>query len=175
VLVLVPDDAPAPLRPGALAQRAEELVGPDACSWGIAEGAFMLPELGDGLRHAERALRVGRALHGAGTVADAEELGPFLMLDAIAGDEAAQRSAAAVLAPLEAYDEDTGRRLVATLETFLRENGNTSSAARSLFLNRHSLMYRLRKIEALTGRSLDNHDDRFVLDLSIRLRRMLPS
>ena len=33
-------------------------------------------------------------------------------------------------------------------------------------------MYRLRKIEALTGRSLDSHDDRFILELSLRLRRM---
>ena len=59
-------------------------------------------------------------------MADAETLGPFLMLDALAGDEAAQRTAAAVLAPLEAYDDDTARGLVETLETFLRENGNTS-------------------------------------------------
>jgi DNA-binding PucR family transcriptional regulator len=36
-------------------------------------------------------------------------------------------------------------------------------------------MYRLRKIEALTGLSLDNHDDRFMLELSIRLRRMRAS
>ena len=115
-----------------------------------------------------------RARAGPGTIADAGTLGPFLMLDALAGDEAAQRSAAAVLAPLESYDEDTARGLVATLETFLRENGNTSAAARELFLNRHSLMYRLRKIEALTGRSLDNHDDRFLFELSIRLRRMRP-
>jgi purine catabolism regulator len=132
----------------------------------------MLTEIADGVRRAERALRVGRALHGPGTVADAEALGGFLILDALAADEEAQRSAAAVLEPLEAYDDDTARGLVETLETFLRENGNTSSAARAMFLNRHSLMYRLRKIEALTGRSLDRHDDRFILDLSIRLRRM---
>ncbi len=166
VLVLVPQDAP--LEPRALARASAD----GGCSWGIAEGEFMLTEIATGVEGAERALRVGRALHGAGTVADAGELGPFLMLDAIAGDEAAQRAAEEVLAPLEAYDEDTARGLVETLETFLRENGNTSQAARALFLNRHSLMYRLRKIEALTGRSLDRHDDRFILDLSIRLRRM---
>src|SRR5215207_1511157 len=172
VLVLVPEDAPPPLRPQALARQAEEVVGAGACSCAIAEGVFMLTEIADGVRRAERALRVGRALHGPGTVADAEALGGFLILDALAADEEAQRSAAAVLEPLEAYDDDTARGLVETLETFLRENGNTSSAARAMFLNRHSLMYRLRKIEALTGRSLDRHDDRFILDLSIRLRRM---
>jgi purine catabolism regulator len=172
VLVLVPQDAPRQLHPHALARQGAELAGAGACSWAIPEGSFMLPEIAGGLRHAERALRVGRALEGPGAVADAEALGPFLMLDALAEDEAAQRSAAAVLAPLEAYDDDTARGLVETLETFLRENGNTTAAARALFLNRHSLMYRLRKIEALTGRSLDDHDERFLLELSIRLRRM---
>lgn len=172
VLVLVPQDAPPALRPRALARKAREVTGEGACSCAIADGEFTLPELADGVRQAERALRVGRALHGAGTLADADALGPFLMLDTLAGDEAAQRAAAAVLAPLEAYDDDTARGLVETLETFLHENGNASSAARALYLNRHSLMYRLRKIEALTGRSLDRHDDRFILELSIRLRRM---
>jgi PucR family transcriptional regulator, purine catabolism regulatory protein len=175
VLVLVPADAPPPLAPASLAREAEARMTPGACSWAVAEGEFLLPDIADGVAGAERALRVGRALHGPGAVADAGELGPFLMLDGIAGDEAAQRTAAAVLAPLEAYDAETSRGLVETLETFLRENGNTTQAARALFLNRHSLMYRLRKIEALTGRSLDRHDDRFILELSVRLRRMLPA
>lgn len=173
VLVLVPPDAPAPLHPARLAARAAERLGAAACTWGIAAGEFMLLEVADGLRQAERALRVGRALSGEGTVADADALGPFLMLDAIATDEATQRMARATLAPLEEYDRTTARGLVETLETFLQENCNTTKAARALFLNRHSLMYRLRKIEALTGRSLDSHDDRFILELSVRLRRML--
>src|SRR4051812_17351728 len=83
VLVLVPDDAPASLRPKRLAQGAEDVAGAGSCSWGIADGQFMLTEIADGLRHAERALRVGRALHGPGAVADADTLGPFLMLDGI--------------------------------------------------------------------------------------------
>jgi DNA-binding PucR family transcriptional regulator len=33
-------------------------------------------------------------------------------------------------------------------------------------------MYRLRKVEALTGLDLSSHEDRFVLELSLRLRRM---
>ena len=45
------------------------------------------------LRGAERALRVGRALNGPGTVADAAALGPFLLLDALARYDAACRTA----------------------------------------------------------------------------------
>ena len=40
---------------------------------------------------------------------------------------------------------------------------------RELNLHRQSLLYRLKKIEALTNRSLSNTDDLFLLNLSIRL------
>jgi DNA-binding PucR family transcriptional regulator len=33
-------------------------------------------------------------------------------------------------------------------------------------------MYRLRKVEQLTGRDLKRHEDRFLLELSLRLRRV---
>ena len=174
VLALAPEDAPPAVDPLALAQQLGATLG-ERVSWGIADGACALGELPDGLRRAERALRVGRALRGPGTVADAVTLGPFLLLDALASDPAACRTAAAVLEPLERYTDEKSRDLVRTLEVFLEENGNTSSAARRLFLNRHSLMYRLRKVEALTGRDLESHEDRFLLELSLRLRRMAAS
>jgi purine catabolism regulator len=167
VLALVPADAPPAVAPAALAKQLEGALG-DRVSWGIAEGACALGQLADGLRRAERALRVGRALHGPGTVADAVALGPFLLLDGLAHDESACRTAAALLAPLEQSPLD----LPGTLEAFLEANGNTTAAARALFLNRHSLMYRLRKAEELTGLDLSSHEDRFVLELSLRLRRM---
>jgi purine catabolism regulator len=165
VLALVPADAAN--TPATLARQLETVVG-DRVSMGIAEGACALGELADGLRRAERALRVGRALHGPGTVADAVALGPFLLLDALAHDDSACRTAAALLAPLDQSSLD----LPGTLEVFLEANGNTTAAARKLFLNRHSLMYRLRKAEELTGLDLSSHEDRFVLELSLRLRRM---
>jgi purine catabolism regulator len=171
VLAIVPADAAPALEPARLAHRLHEVFG-DRVSWGIADGAMALAELADGMARAERALRVGRALEGPGTVADAVALGPFLLLDALARDPEACRTAAALLEPLERYDSERSRELVQTLEIFLAENGNTTSAARRLFLNRHSLMYRLRKVEELTGRDLKRHEDRFLLELSLRLRRL---
>ena len=171
VLAVVPAEAAPALAPTELARRLAPVVG-ERVSWGIADGATPLGELAEGMRGAERALRVGRALQGSGTVADAAALGPFLLLDALARDDAACHTAEAVLAPLTRYDSERSRNLLETLEVFLEENGNTTAAARRLFLNRHSLMYRLRKIEALTQRDLHRHEDRFLLELSLRLRRI---
>jgi hypothetical protein len=69
------------------------------------------------------------------------------------------------------YDRRNRRNLLETLQVFLDESCNTSAAARRLFLNRHSLMYRLRKIEELTGFSLKEPADRFFLQACVRLYR----
>jgi DNA-binding PucR family transcriptional regulator len=90
------------------------------------------------------------------------------MLASLGADPQAMAIARRIVGPLVAYDRSD---LVETLDVYLQESANTSSAARRLHLNRHSLLYRLRKIEELTGRSLERPADRFVLDLSIKLMR----
>jgi len=171
VLVLLPDADRAELA-GLLAQTAPE-VGP-VPSWGLAEEALPLVALAAGYESAAGALAVGRSLRGPGTVGDARALGPFLALGALVADDAARRRVLRLIAPLAEYDRDTARDLMGTLEAFLEENGNASSAARRLHLNRHSLLYRLRKIEELTGRSLSCHDDRFLLELGLRMVKLTP-
>jgi sugar diacid utilization regulator len=137
-------------------------------SWGVATGARPVPELATSYTEAERALEIGRALEGPGHLADAATLAPYLMLASLGDDPQAMAIARRILGPLVAYDRSD---LVETLDVYLQESANTSSAARKLHLNRHSLLYRLHKIEELTGRSLERPADRFVLDLSIKLLR----
>jgi PucR family transcriptional regulator, purine catabolism regulatory protein len=165
VLVLLPDADRGELT------RLLEHVG-DGLSWGVAEAALPLVELAAGHESAAGALAVSRSLRGPGTVGDARDLGPFLALAALGADDAARRRVLALIAPLEEYDRDTGRDLLGTLGVFLEVNGNASSAARRLHLNRHSLLYRLRRIEELTGRSLGSHDDRFLLELGLRMAKL---
>lgn len=73
------------------------------------------------------------------------------------------------LQPLIEYDRTRRGQLVHTLEVLLDEAMNTSSAARTLYLNRHSLLYRIKLIEDLTGLSLKNAADRFQLEVSVRV------
>jgi PucR family transcriptional regulator, purine catabolism regulatory protein len=164
---------PAGERPlSAIVAGCRDGAGPgEAINWGIAGGGHELGRLEEGYRAAVRALTVGHGLRGPGAIADGAELEPFLMLGALIDDPDAIRSAREVLAPIIAYDRETSRDLVGTLETFLNQNGNTSAAARALHLSRHSLLYRLRKIEQMTDRSLDSHEDRFLLELSLKLLR----
>ena len=72
------------------------------------------------------------------------------------------------IGPLVAYDRAHKTELVRSLREFLRSNGSPSRATATLHVHRNTLTYRLRKIEALTGRSLDAMDDQVELWLGLR-------
>ncbi|OMB98301.1 polyketide synthase regulator [Mycobacterium sp. NS-7484] len=76
------------------------------------------------------------------------------------------------LQPLLDYDRTRRGQLVHTLEILLNEATNTSAAARALYLNRHSLIYRIKLIEELTGLSLKDPADRFQLEVSVRVHQL---
>jgi hypothetical protein len=76
------------------------------------------------------------------------------------------------LQPLVDYDITRRGQLVHTLEILLNEATNISAAARALYLNRHSLLYRIKLIEDLTGLSLKNPADRFQLEVCVRVHQI---
>jgi DNA-binding PucR family transcriptional regulator len=58
---------------------------------------------------------------------------------------------------------------IETLVAIFGANGNITLAAKHLKIRRQSLIYRLEKLEAKTGMSLENPRDRFSLELAYRL------
>ena len=150
----------------------EEVSRTSNASWGLAGGPRTVSELATAFRDARAALQIGAAVGHRGPVADAAELEPFMLLGGVARDPHVADVALAVVQPLVDYDRESGRDLLGTIETYLATGGNASSTARQLALNRHSLLYRLRKFEELTGRDLGEPADRFVVDLSIKLFRL---
>jgi DNA-binding PucR family transcriptional regulator len=60
-----------------------------------------------------------------------------------------------------------------SLQAFIEENGQWERAAKRLYCHRHTLRYRIRRIEALTGRSLQNARDRIDFWLALRGRELL--
>ncbi len=59
--------------------------------------------------------------------------------------------------------------LFGTLCTYFNCNYNVSLTARQLYIHRQSLLYRLSKIEELTGLSLHSHRDLFLLEIYARI------
>ena len=59
--------------------------------------------------------------------------------------------------------------LGATFLCYLEHGCNVSQTARALHLHRQSLIHRLHRLEEVTGLSLENYNDRFLLELCVRL------
>jgi purine catabolism regulator len=106
-------------------------------------------------------------------VATHEDLGAFTLLLALQDDDALRLYSDGILEPIERTEGDYGDELLRSLEAFIEQNGNWERAARELYCHRHTLRYRIRKVEELTGRDLSRATDRIELWLAMRARELV--
>lgn len=87
----------------------------------------------------------------------------------LAGDPVlAAEFASAQLAPLAALSPGSRRRLTATLDAWLAEQGRVAPTAQRLGIHPQTARYRLTRLRELFGDSLDDADSRFWLALALR-------
>jgi len=110
---------------------------------------------------------------GGPDVASHHDLGAFTLLLALQDDEALRLYSDGLLEPIGRNEGDYGGELLRSLEAFIENNGNWERAARQLYCHRHTLRYRIRKIEELTGRDLSRATDRIELWLALRARELV--
>jgi purine catabolism regulator len=106
-------------------------------------------------------------------VASHRDLGAFTLLLALQDDDALRLYSDGLLDPIEQTEGEYGGELLRSLEAFIENNGNWERAARQLYCHRHTLRYRIRKIEELTGRDLGRATDRIELWLALRARELV--
>jgi purine catabolism regulator len=110
--------------------------------------------------------------NGATRVATYQDLGSFQLLLSLQDEEALRLFCDSILGPIEAGDGHYGGELMRSLEAFIEENGQWERAARRLYCHRHTLRYRIRRVEELTGRSLSSARDRIEFWLALRGREI---
>jgi purine catabolism regulator len=119
------------------------------------------------------ALEAVRLANGrAPDVASYEHLGAFQLLLSLQDDDALMTYCRRVLGPIEQAEGDYGDELLRSLDTFIEHNGHWEKAATALFCHRHTLRYRMRRVEQLTGRDLQNARDRIEFWLALRGREL---
>jgi Purine catabolism regulatory protein-like family/PucR C-terminal helix-turn-helix domain len=102
------------------------------------------------------------------------DLGSFQLLLSLQDDDALRLFCDSILAPIEDGEGAYGGELMRSLEAFIECNGQWERAARQLYCHRHTLRYRIRRVEELTGRSLDSARDRIDFWLALRGRELMP-
>jgi purine catabolism regulator len=115
----------------------------------------------------------GSAMTAAPRVATYRDLGSFQLLLSLQDDEALRLFCDSILGPIEASEGHYGGELMRSLEAFIEENGQWERAAKRLYCHRHTLRYRIRRVEELTGRNLSCARDRIEFWLALRGRELV--
>ena len=150
------EDAVVAFVPGDLPPRV-----PDVSELGVAAAA----DTAEGSRRARAAAKVA-AYFGQDVVSYDEVVPLAAVLDAPDEDRASF-----VEAHLGALLRDPrGEDLVASLDAYYR-HGSIANAARALFVHRHTLEYRLKRIENLVEADLSEPMTRLLMQLALVLRR----
>jgi PucR family transcriptional regulator, purine catabolism regulatory protein len=105
-------------------------------------------------------------------VASHADLGAFQLLLSLQDDDALMSYCRGVLGPVELREGDYGEELLRSLDMFIEHNGHWEKAARALYCHRHTLRYRVRRVEQLTGRDFSNARDRIEFWLALRGREL---
>jgi purine catabolism regulator len=69
-------------------------------------------------------------------------------------------------------DSEYAAELLRSLEAYILYNGQWERAARELHCHRHTLRYRIRKVEEMTGRDLSRATDRIEFWLALRAHEL---
>ncbi|HEX8994996.1 MAG TPA: PucR family transcriptional regulator ligand-binding domain-containing protein [Ktedonobacterales bacterium] len=142
-------------------------------------GVSALQEAPGGLyREYERALEALALLPALGDgrqVARFEELGLLHWLHALPPQMLAENAFSGRLARLAEHDRTHEGQLTQTLEVFLECEGNGVRAAERLYIHRHTLKYRLRRIEEICDVDLADSLTKLNLRAALLLRRVRAS
>ncbi|MGW7417684.1 PucR family transcriptional regulator [Streptomyces sp. NPDC054863] len=147
-------DAARPMEP---AEEGELVVGLSAPAGPIAAATAF--------KQAEQALSVARRR--GRTLVEHEELATGSVLPLLA-DDAVRAFADGMLRALHEHDATGRGDLVASLRAWLSRHGQWDAAAAQLGVHRHTLRYRMRRVEEILGRSLDDPDVRMELWLALK-------
>ncbi|WP_419184440.1 PucR family transcriptional regulator [Streptomyces coelicoflavus] len=164
--------APATSAAGRLLERAGAAGSPGG-SAGAAGGAAAgvsasrtgLADLGAAWREASAAARTARAEARFGPVAQWTSIGAFRLLTSLPPHSADDPAVRALLSPAH-------RELARTAEVYLDCAGQAGRTAAELGVHRQTLYYRLSRVEQLTGLDLDDGEDRLLLHMALKARRL---
>ncbi|MGW0579707.1 PucR family transcriptional regulator [Streptomyces sp. NPDC002920] len=116
-------------------------------------------------KQAQQALSVARRR--GRVLVEHERLAAGSVLPLLA-DDAVQAFADGLLRALREHDATGRGDLVASLRAWLSRHGQWDAAAADLGVHRHTLRYRMRRVEEILGRSLDDPDVRMELWLALK-------
>ena len=139
-----------------------------SCSAGIGRYRPFISDIHLCYEEAAKALSVQQYLNRPAKVLSFDDLGVFRLLSGGNMEEAAHIIQEKYL-PLVQHDRKANSQLTQTLRAYFKCNGNVSQVSKLLYTHYNTVLYRLGRIQEITGMKLENSEDRFNLQLAIKL------
>ncbi|MCL6106081.1 MAG: PucR family transcriptional regulator ligand-binding domain-containing protein [Actinobacteria bacterium] len=160
---------------GQILQACKELLPDLTVSVGIGRLHIDPAETRRAYREAESALKVSQRLGETGEIVTYDDMGIYkLLLGALEEDpEEVRNFYGETIARVEEYDGRHHTDLVGTLEAYLANDRSVAATAEVLFTHRHTIRYRLGRINDLTGLDVHKSEDQEKLGFGLKAMRLL--
>ncbi len=119
-----------------------------------------------------RAVRIGKSISNK-EIVTFDELGIFKILSQDFLNEELEDFYNTTLKPLVDYDEKKSTELVKTLEIFFKNAGNLTRISEQLFAHYNTVLYRINRINEITGMTLDDPNHRLNLEIALKIKDLL--
>jgi len=150
-----------------------EMVPEVSVSVGIGRPHRQLIDLRQSYYEASYAIKIRRLKGEPRVIASFADLGSYGLLLGLQDTLSLEVFYDSVLGKLQEYDEQNSSDLVRSLACFLEANGHWGDAAEKLYVHRHTLRYRMKRVEEITGRDLDQSQDRMEFWLALKAKELI--
>jgi purine catabolism regulator len=144
-----------------------------SASIGIGRPHRQLIDLRQSYYEASYAIKIRKLKGEPRVIASFDDLGSYGLLLGLQDTLSLEVFYDSVLGKLQEYDEQNSSDLVKSLACFLEANGHWGDAAEKLYVHRHTLRYRMKRVEEITGRDLNQSQDRMEFWLALKAKELI--
>ena len=168
IIALFQTDADKPL-PDEVKEKLAEICESDEMYAGLSNGFNNIMNLASYYRQALQAIELGTAERNVPGLYPYERYYMHHIVNAFSQKADAEVFCAPKLQKLLEYDRNNGTELAYSLYMYLICERNTIAASKTMFIHRNTLIYRLKKIDALVDIDYENYDERRYLIMSYEM------
>ena len=139
---------------------------------GVGRAYKGLEDVNKSFSDALKTIRTGKVLTDK-RVLTYDELGIFKILCQDFLTEELEDFYNGTLKPLADYDKKKSTELVKTLESYFEHNGNLKKMSDALYTHYNTILYRINRINEITGMNLDDPNDRLNLEIALKIKELL--
>ena len=158
---------------GELQAVIAEMLPEISVSVGIGRPHRQLIDLRQSYYEASYAIKIRKLKGEPRVIASFDDLGSYGLLLGLQDTLSLEVFYDSVLGKLQDYDEQSSSDLVKSLACFLEANGHWGDAAEKLYVHRHTLRYRMKRVEEITGRDLNQSQDRMEFWLALKAKELI--